>query len=136
MSEEQPTNADILRELRQLKNGVDQLKDEVGQVKNDVGQLKDGQTAIQISIARFDERFDAVENRLGKVESGVEKLGVAVNDNTTTIARMDGESTAMTALFWTMAAVIATVVITTIVENKFHWLKNNWGWMFGGKETR
>ena len=122
MSDEQPTNAEILQEIREIKA--------------EVGQLKKGQTAIQISIARFDEKFDAVENRLGKIESGVEKLEVAVKDNTTTIARMDGESTAMSALFWTGAAVVAAVVITTIVENKFHWLKNNWGWMFGSKEIR
>ena len=77
-----------------------------------------------------------MENRLGKVESGVEKLEVAVKDNTTTIARMTGESAAMSALFWTGAAVVAAVVITTIMENKFHWLKNNWGWMFGSKEIR
>ena len=122
MSDEQPTNAEILQEIREIKA--------------EVGQLKKGQTAIQISIARFDEKFDAVENRLGKVESGVEKLEVAVNRNTTAIARMDGESTAMSALFWTGAAVVAAVVITTIIENKFHWLKNNWGWMFGNKEIR
>ncbi len=136
MNNEQPTNADILRELRQLKT-------EVGQISDEVGQLKKGQTAIQISIARFDEKFDGVENRfdalenqIGKVESGVERLEVAVNGNTTAIARMDGESTAMSALFWTGAAVVVAVVITTIIENKFHWLKNNWGWMFGNKEIR
>lgn len=136
MSNEQPTNADILQELRQIKAKVGQISDEVGQLSGEVGQLKKGQTAIQISIARFDEKFDAVENRLGKVESGVEKLEVAVNGNTTAIARMDGESTAMSALFWTGAAVVVAVVITTIIENKFHWLKNNWGWMFGNKEIR
>lgn len=129
MSEEQPTNGEILQEIREIKT--------------EVGQLKKGQSAIQISIARFDEkfngmenRFDAMENQIGKVETGVEKLEVAVKDNTTTIARMAGESTAMSALFWTGAAVVAAVVITTIMENKFHWLKNNWGWMFGSKEIR
>ena len=44
------------------------------QIGDEIGQLKKSQAAIQISIARFDEKFDAVENRLGKVESGVEKL--------------------------------------------------------------
>lgn len=164
MSDEQATNAEILQEIRQigdkvgqlsgkveqigaevgqLSDKVDQISGEVGQLSAEVGQLKKGQTAIQISIARFDEKFDGVENRfdamenqIGKVESGVEKLEVAVNGNTTAIARMDGESTAMSALFWTGAAVVVAVVITTIIENKFHWLKDNWGWMFGNKEIR
>ena len=52
------------------------------------------------------------------------------------IARMDGESTATSVLFWTVSTLVATVAITTLIENKFHWLKNNWRWMFGNKETR
>lgn len=164
MSEEQPTNADILQELRQIRTEVSQTKaqvgqlgdevsqlktevsqiktevgqlgDEVGQVKTEVGQLKKGQTAIQISIARFDEKFDAVENQLGEVKLNVKELGVAVHDNTMTVARMDGESTATSAVIWVLITVAATVAITTIMESKFHWLKNNWGWMFGNGETR
>ena len=157
MSEEQPTNADILQELRQiktevsqtkaqvdqlgdevgqLKTEVSQVKTEVGQLKTEVGQLKKGQTAIQISIARFDEKFDAVENQLGEVKLNVKELGVAVHDNTMTVARVDGESTATSAVIWVLITMAATVAITTIMESKFHWLKNNWGWMFGNGETR
>ena len=39
MSASQPTNAEILREIRQIKS--------------DVGQIKEGQTALQISVAKI-----------------------------------------------------------------------------------
>ena len=39
MSANQPTNAEILREIRQIKS--------------DVGQIKEGQTALQISVAKI-----------------------------------------------------------------------------------
>lgn len=112
MNVEQPTNAEIFQEIRQIGD--------------EIGELKEGQTEIQISIAKFIEKFDAVENRLGKVESGVEKIEESVNGNTTAIARMDGEFTATSALFWIIVAVSVTVVITAIVENKFHWISKFW----------
>ena len=46
MSENQPSNADILRELRQINN-------ELRQLKSDVGQLKEGQTALQIGVGKI-----------------------------------------------------------------------------------
>ena len=50
---EEPSNTEILREIRQINVELGQIKSDVGQLKTDVGQLKEGQTNLQISVAKI-----------------------------------------------------------------------------------